>query len=68
MTLSTGYIDPTNNGDTVMNEEIPQGKRTVRRTVRGSMIGYIGRVQWENLGDAFEPYTDEKIAKFLKGE
>jgi hypothetical protein len=52
-----------------MNDETetPTGKRTVRRTVRGSLIGYIGRVQWINFGEAFDPHA-EQMAKDWVGE
>lgn len=50
-----------------MNEELPKGKRTVRRTVRGSLVGYIGRVQWINLGEAFDPAAENRAAEWLAG-
>lgn len=52
---------------TLPQEELPKGKRTVRRTVRGSLIGYIGRTQWEVFGEAFDPAAEDRAAKWLEG-
>jgi hypothetical protein len=46
----------------------PKGKRTVRRTVRGSLIGYIGKTQWEYFGEAFDPAAEERARAWLSGE
>lgn len=48
-------------------ETIPEGKRTVRKTVRGSVIAYVGGKFWANLGEADTPHTDTRIAEFLEG-
>lgn len=43
------------------------GKRTIRRTVRGSLCGYIGRTFWINFGEAFEPHAEHLAQQFLDG-
>lgn len=48
-------------------ETIPTGKRSVRRTVAGSLCGYIGRTFWINFGEAFDPHA-QKIAEEWKNE
>lgn len=45
--------------------EEPKGKKTVRRTVRGSLIGYIGRTQWINFGEAFDPCAEDRAQEWL---
>ena len=49
------------------NEAITTGKRTIRTTVRGSVIGYIGGKFWLNLGERENPQTDTLAAEFLAG-
>lgn len=43
----------------------PKGKRSIRRTVRGSLFGYIGRTQWECFGDAFDPAAQARAEEWL---
>lgn len=43
----------------------PTGKRTIRRTVRGSLMGYIGRVQWINFGEAFDPCAEDRASEWV---
>jgi hypothetical protein len=35
-------------------EQVPAGKRTIRRTVHGSIQGYVGGRFWCNFGDAYD--------------
>jgi hypothetical protein len=35
----------------------PKGKRTIRQTVRGSWIGYVGGRLWRDFGD--QPWSEE---------
>lgn len=44
------------------------GKRRIRRTVRGSLCGYVGRSLWANFGDAFDPAAERRAAAWLAGE
>ena len=43
----------------------PAGKRTIRRTVRGSLLGFIGRHLWANFGEAFDPAAERRAAEWL---
>ena len=40
------------------------GKRTIRRTVRGSRIGYVGRSLWAKVHD---PAAERRAADWLAG-
>ena len=44
------------------------GKRTLRRTVRGSLMGYVGRSLWANFGEVFDPAAESRAAAWLAGE
>lgn len=46
----------------------PTGKRTIRITVRGSIMGYIGRTQWINFGERSDPAAEDRAETWLKGE
>ena len=51
--------------DTFINgTETPNGKRTVRRSATGNLIGYIGRTRWEiiNVMGISEYSKEETIA------
>lgn len=41
------------------------GKCTIRRTVRGSLLGFIGRHLWANFGEAFDPAAERRAAEWL---
>lgn len=41
------------------------GKRSIRRTVRGSLCGYVGRRFWANFGEAFDPAAERRAAEWL---
>ena len=43
----------------------PAGKRTIRRTVRGSLLGFIGSSFWANFGEAFDPEAERRAAAWL---
>lgn len=43
------------------------GKRTIRRTVRGSLLGFIGSNFWANFGEAFDPAAERRAADWLAG-
>jgi len=49
-----------------MTSQIPTGKKTVRRTVRGSLCGYIGREFWINFGEAFDNHAESLAAAWLE--
>ena len=42
----------------IQAEQVPAGKRTLRRTVYGSIQGYVGRKFWCNFGDAYDPCAE----------
>ena len=44
------------------------GKRTIRRTVRGSLIGYVGRSLWANFGETFDPAAERRATDWLAGD
>ena len=46
---------------------MPNGKRTIRTTVRGSVNGYIGGKFWASIGERENPHTDTLTAEFLAG-
>ena len=50
---------------TKLGQQIPSGKRTVRRTVRGSLNGYVGRKFWCCFGEAFDSAANARAALFL---
>jgi len=45
--------------------EQPKGKRTIRITVRGSVMGYIGRKRWENFGERSDPAAHDRAQEWL---
>ena len=45
----------------------PEGKRTIRRTVRGSIMGYINGKFWVNLGDCYDPNAEADAEVWLNG-
>lgn len=45
----------------------PKGKRTIRRTNAGNLIGYIGGRLWVNFGDVFAPDTRERANAWVEG-
>jgi len=47
-------------------ENTPTGKKTIRRTVRGSLCGYIGGKFWVNLGEAFDPHAESLAKEWLE--
>jgi hypothetical protein len=52
-------------GDTDMTIAEPKGKKTLRRTVRGSLCGYIGGKLWINFGEVFEVGTQDRADEWL---
>lgn len=52
----------------MINETEPKGKRTIRTTVRGSLVGYIGRTQWEIFGERSDPAAEARAEEWLKEE
>lgn len=44
------------------------GNRTIRRTVRGGLIGYVGRSLWANFGEVFDPAAERRAADWLTGQ
>lgn len=44
------------------------GKRSIRRTVRGSLCGYLGRHLWANFGEVHDPAAERRAAAWLAGE
>ena len=45
--------------------DTPKGKRTIRYTVRGSIMGYIGRTRWECFGERFDPHAEQIAQEWL---
>jgi hypothetical protein len=45
--------------------EQPKGKRSIRITVRGSIMGYIGRSCWINFGERSDPAAYERAQEWL---
>jgi hypothetical protein len=52
-------------GETKMTETMPKGKKTLRRTVRGSLCGYIGGKFWINFGEVFEAGVQARADDWL---
>lgn len=48
-----------------MTTEPLKGKKTIRRTVRGSICGYIGGKFWINFGEAFEPGVQDRADEWV---
>jgi hypothetical protein len=48
-----------------MDEAKPVGKRKIRITVRGTVVGYIGRTPWECFGERSDPSAHERAAEWL---
>lgn len=46
---------------------MPKGKRTIRRTVAGSLVGYVGRHMWANFGEAFDPAAEDRANRWRAG-
>lgn len=42
----------------------PTGKRTIRITVRGSIMGYIGRTRWVCFGERSDPWAMQKAEEW----
>ena len=49
-----------------MTVDTPKGKRTIRITVRGSIMGYIGRTKWECFGERSDPAAHDRAAEWLE--
>lgn len=49
-----------------MTNETPKGKRTIRRTVAGSIVGYVAGKLWINFGDSFDPYAEGKAKEWVE--
>ena len=60
-------MNATSTIDTDTPGELPKGKRTIRRTVRGSLCAYIGVRFWANLGEAFDPAAEDRAADWVNG-
>ena len=61
-------MTPTTQRNTDMSsttETEPKGKKTIRRTVRGSICGFIGRTNWINFGEAFDDHAEMLAAQWL---
>jgi hypothetical protein len=43
----------------------PTGKRTIRITIRGSIMGYIGRTRWECFGERANPAAMQRAQEWL---
>ena len=43
----------------------PAGKRTIRITVRGSIMGYIGRTRWECFGERSDPAAMQQAEEWV---
>ena len=48
-----------------MTTEPLKGKKTIRRTVRGSICGYIGGKFWINFGEVFEPGVQDRADEWV---
>jgi len=49
-----------------MADAMPKGKKSIRRTVRGSVCGYISGKMWINFGEWFDPYAQSIAQKWLE--
>ena len=47
-------------------ETEPKGKRTIRITVRGSIMGYIGRTRWVCFGERSDPAAEASAQEWVK--
>lgn len=54
--------------NTIDEDPTPAGKRSVRRSVRGSLIGYVAGRMWTNFGDAFDGEAQRRAEAWLAGE
>lgn len=48
------------------NDKMPAGKKSLRRTVRGSLIGYISGKPWINFGNWDDPWAQSLGQKWLE--
>lgn len=46
-------------------ENEPTGKRTIRITVRGSIMGYIGRTRWICFGERSNPAAEANAQEWV---
>lgn len=44
------------------DDKMPKGKKSIRRTVRGSVCGYIGGRFWMSFGE-WDDYWAQKLAQ-----
>jgi hypothetical protein len=51
--------------DTTDADVIPEGKRTTRTTVRGSVTAYVGGKFWASLGETSNPHTETLVKEFM---
>ena len=49
-----------------MEMETPKGKRSLRVTVRGSVMGYIGKTSWECFGERGDPAAEARANEWVK--
>jgi hypothetical protein len=61
--METGKRPRKDNQMTAQTE--PTGKRTIRITVRGSIMGYIGRTRWECFGERSDPAAMASAQEWL---
>lgn len=47
------------------NESTPAGKRTIRITVRGSVMGYVAGKPWCNFGERSDPIAHERAEAWV---
>lgn len=48
-----------------MINDTPEGKRTIRVTVRGSIVGYVGKINWLTFGERNDPAAEARAAEWL---
>ena len=48
-------------------EETPKGKRTLKTTIYGNLVGYVGGKRWEEFGDCYSECNKNVAAAWLTG-
>ena len=60
------FSDNAANDQNEIDNQTPAGKRTLRRTVRGSLNGYVGGKFWCNFGDMFDSWAESQAQAWVE--
>jgi hypothetical protein len=61
------FADDTANAEVEAANQTPAGKRALRRTVYGTLNGYVGGKFWCNFGDAHDNWAEREANEWLNG-